>query len=150
MLLCFATFLTYFVYTGLQYAYIASSYAAKTVCSCVFVSGREAKSVLSEDLYAAPFVKTEIDQANQSVSTSVYGFATAKAIFRKGLGCTLVNELTDTEIRPQDAFMALGFEGQSVTIVPSKELVIVRLGCTPNEDDFNRNQFIKDIVAAVK
>lgn len=46
--------------------------------------------------------------------------------------------------------MALGFEGQSVTIVPSKELVIVRLGCTPNEDDFNRNQFIKDIVAAVK
>jgi CubicO group peptidase (beta-lactamase class C family) len=51
---------------------------------------------------------------------------------------------------PQGAFMALGFEGQSVTIVPSKELVIVRLGCTPDEDDFDRNQFIKDIVAAIK
>ncbi|TAH18003.1 MAG: class C beta-lactamase-related serine hydrolase [Cytophagales bacterium] len=101
MLLLFGIFLIYFVYTGLQYAYIASSYAAKTVCSCVFVSGREPDAVLSEDLYAAPFVKTEIDQDNKSVSTNLYGFAAAKAIFRKGLGCTLVNELTETEIRQQ-------------------------------------------------
>jgi hypothetical protein len=46
--------------------------------------------------------------------------------------------------------MALGFEAQSITIIPSKELVIVRLGCTPNEDNFKRNQFVKDIVATVK
>lgn len=101
ILLLFVIGLVYFVYTGLQYAYIASSYAAKTVCSCVFVSGREPQSVLSEDLYAAPFVKTEIDQANQSVSANVYGFAATRAIFRKGLGCTLVNELSADEIRVQ-------------------------------------------------
>jgi hypothetical protein len=58
-------------------------------------------------------------------------------------------EASDKEF-PQDAFMALGFEGQSITIIPSKELVIVRLGCTPNENDFNRNQFVKDIINAIK
>lgn len=50
---------------------------------------------------------------------------------------------------PQDALMALGFEAQSITIVPSKELVVVRLGCTP-KDDFDRSRLVKDIVAAIR
>jgi hypothetical protein len=31
----------------------------------------------------------------------VFGFAKRKAIFRKGLGCTLVNELTEEALRSQ-------------------------------------------------
>lgn len=93
--------LGYGAYQGLEYAHIASSYAAKTVCSCVFVSEREAKSVIEEDLYAVRFVFIQIDKAKQSVTANVKGFAEAKAIFRKGLGCTLVNELSEQEIRQQ-------------------------------------------------
>jgi hypothetical protein len=50
---------------------------------------------------------------------------------------------------PQDAYMALGFEAQSVTVVPSKGLVVVRLGCTPN-DDFDRSGLLKGVLGAIK
>jgi hypothetical protein len=50
---------------------------------------------------------------------------------------------------PQDAFMDVGFEGQYVTVVPSKNLVIVRLGCTP-KDNFNHSALVRGVVAAVK
>ncbi len=34
---------------------------------------------------------------------------------------------------PQDLYRASGFEGQNVIIVPSRDLVVVRLGYTPDE-----------------
>jgi CubicO group peptidase (beta-lactamase class C family) len=42
-----------------------------------------------------------VDEAGQSVSANVFGLAPAKAIYRKGLGCTLVNELSESQIRAQ-------------------------------------------------
>lgn len=86
---------------GLEYANIAASYAAKTVCSCVFVSGRPLESVKSEDLYAVPMAEVQVDETKQEVTATVYHLAEAKAIYRKGLGCTLVNEISEEEIRQQ-------------------------------------------------
>ncbi len=60
---------------GLTYAYIGSSYAAKTVCSCVFVSGRDSKTVQMQDLHAVPFATTEVDQTSKTVSANIYGLA---------------------------------------------------------------------------
>ena len=85
---------------GLQYLNIATSYAAKTMCSGVFVSGRTPEAV-QEDLYAVSFVGTNVDRENLSVTSSLYGLASAKAIFRFGLGCTLVNGSTEAELRAQ-------------------------------------------------
>ena len=50
---------------------------------------------------------------------------------------------------PQDAFMADGFEGQNVAIIPSKQLVIVRLGLS-RSGAFNDAEFIKRIVKALE
>ncbi len=86
---------------AVRYAYVGSSYNAKTVCSCMFVSGRELESIKTEDLYAVPFATIKVDKEKQTVSTNIYGFAKVKAIYRKGLGCTLVNELSEEEIRKQ-------------------------------------------------
>lgn len=47
---------------------------------------------------------------------------------------------------PQDLYYADGFEGQRVLIVPSKKLVVVRLACTPNSENFDDVQFFKEIV----
>jgi CubicO group peptidase (beta-lactamase class C family) len=83
---------------GLQYLNIATSYAAKTMCSGVFVSGRTPEAMV-EDLYAVSFVGVSVDSEDLSASSSLYGLARAKAIYRQGLGCTLVNGASDDELR---------------------------------------------------
>ncbi len=50
---------------------------------------------------------------------------------------------------PQDAFMAEGFEGQNVTVIPSKKLVIVRLGLS-RSGAFDDIAFVKRIVKALE
>ena len=46
---------------------------------------------------------------------------------------------------PDDSFLMDGFEGQLVLIIPSKKLVIVRLGCTPKSENFDGVHFFKQI-----
>jgi CubicO group peptidase (beta-lactamase class C family) len=46
---------------------------------------------------------------------------------------------------PVDAFMAEGFEGQFVCVVPSLQLVVVRMGQTPN-GRFDNNQFLQGLI----
>jgi CubicO group peptidase (beta-lactamase class C family) len=41
-----------------------------------------------------------------------------------------------------------GFEGQSVVMVPSKNVVIVRLGLSQKRE-FDVNQFVHDVLAAL-
>lgn len=48
---------------------------------------------------------------------------------------------------PQDMFSANGHEGQRISIIPSKDLVIVRLGLSKN---LNFNKLVNDICASVK
>jgi CubicO group peptidase (beta-lactamase class C family) len=50
---------------------------------------------------------------------------------------------------PADAYIADGFEGQSVTIIPSHNMVVVRLGCTHGQD-FDNIGFVKNILRAEK
>ena len=49
---------------------------------------------------------------------------------------------------PRDLYSANGFQGQHVFIIPSKELVVVRFGLVEHPD-FDLNQFLKEIIAAV-
>nr|WP_262899776.1 serine hydrolase [Robertkochia marina] len=50
---------------------------------------------------------------------------------------------------PRDTYYADGYQGQRVYIVPSKDMVIVRLGLT-NGDHFDFNAFAGGITAAIK
>ena len=102
---------------GLQYLNIATSYAAKTMCSGIFVAGRTPEA-MNEDLYAVSFVGTQVDQVNKSVSSSLYGLATAKAIYRPGLGCTLVNQTTEAEIRAQPSPPISSIANQNFALTP--------------------------------
>ena len=51
------------------------------------------------------------------------------------------NELTDV---PDDVFFADGFLGQRIYIIPSKKLVVVRMGF--GLTNFNVNNFLKGII----
>jgi CubicO group peptidase (beta-lactamase class C family) len=49
---------------------------------------------------------------------------------------------------PYDAFYAWGKDGQFLVVVPSRDLVIVRLGVTPLDDRWSIESLVRDAVAA--
>jgi CubicO group peptidase (beta-lactamase class C family) len=49
---------------------------------------------------------------------------------------------------PADAILARGKDGQAVAILPSRDLVVVRLGLTPDGTAWNLAAFLADVVAA--
>jgi len=80
-----------------------AGYEAKELASRVFVSGREAERVIRDDLSDGPMVLVSgrVDREERSASARALGLVRSKAICREGLGCTLVEELTEEEIRSQ-------------------------------------------------
>lgn len=93
---------------GLSYAWrafpIISGYGAKNLCSCVYVTGRDAESVITNELGSFPLsIGTfSIDLSDSSAYGEVFGMATKKAIYRKGLGCTLISEIDESAVRSQE------------------------------------------------
>lgn len=82
---------------------IVTGYAAKVGCSCVFVGERSREDVLANELAHFPQSLGDIQISwNDSIVTgSVGGFFERQALFRKGLGCTLVAGMTEDEIKKQ-------------------------------------------------
>lgn len=75
---------------------IGDGYAAKIVCSNVFVAGRDADKVLAEDVQAPgnpllKLIRVDVDHAEKTVTARILGlFATNYALYRDGFGCTSV------------------------------------------------------------
>lgn len=90
-----------------RYIYLAatiiSAYGAKTACSAVYLQHRKIQTVIAEKLSGFPFsVATyTLHEQDASVIGSVWGFAKRKAIYREGLGTTLVNDSSEARIRTQ-------------------------------------------------
>ena len=83
---------------------VISAAGAKFLCSCVYVSGRDVESVNEEEL-GGLFVNWgtyEVNRKDFSATGSVLGGWKKKAIWRPGYGCTLVNGLTEEELRNQN------------------------------------------------
>lgn len=51
---------------------------------------------------------------------------------------------------PKDAFFAIGYHGQRITVIPSKDLVLVRLGETYDRAGFDFNTWIKQVMDAIE
>ena len=51
---------------------------------------------------------------------------------------------------PADMLVAWGFQGQFLIIIPSKELVVVRLGLNTKPQDFDLENFVSRITAALR
>ncbi|MBI2729852.1 MAG: serine hydrolase [Sphingobacteriales bacterium] len=82
---------------------LISGYGAKYLASSIYLQHRNANDVIKEDLGDFPksLASYTFDEKDSSVTGSVWGFAKRKAIYRKGLGCTLINEFSETSIRRQ-------------------------------------------------
>jgi len=77
---------------------VGDGYAAKIVCSNVFIAGRDAETVLAEDVQAPGhpllrFVRVSVDVARKTVTARIFGFAApGHAVYREGLGCTTLSD----------------------------------------------------------
>ncbi len=72
------------------------------MCSCIFVMGRDQQSVMDKELQVFPGLSSaSIEITEDSTVTATVFWKTSKAIFRKGLGCTLLAEQSEEEVRAQ-------------------------------------------------
>ncbi len=92
--------ITWFIWPRLP---IITAFAAKGMCSSVFLAGKSPDRVESEDLSFFPIsaAKCKIDYEEKSVTARVLGIAKRKAVFREGLGAVLVLDIPEEELMAQ-------------------------------------------------
>ncbi len=80
-----------------------SGYGSKNLCSAIYLQHRAPNDVIREDLGDFPLSlgKFVVNRNDSTVTGSVFGIATKKAIYRKGCGCTILNDFNETEVRDQ-------------------------------------------------
>ena len=95
--------LAYGIYYAWQAFPIISGFGAKAMCSCVTLGGRTPQSVMEQELGSFPLSLGSFtyNPADSSATGSVWGLARRKAIYRPGLGCTLLVQTTEQELRSQ-------------------------------------------------
>lgn len=89
---------------------VGAGYAAEMVCSGVFVSGRRQEEVLRDDILPVnPLLKyadVAVDQAKGTATASLFHLAARTALYRPGLGCTLVGAAGIDALKAQAAGIA--------------------------------------------
>ena len=87
-------------------AVLGSGVMAQLLCSSTFVSGRDPKAVVTEDLSGPgyeplSFFQWQVERQNKRVIASLFGLGERSALFREGLGCTLSINRTEAELSAQ-------------------------------------------------
>jgi hypothetical protein len=100
LLLLIATAVTWYAWFAFP---LISGYGAKNLCSAIYLQHRDANEVIKDDLGEFPLSlgSFTVDKTDSSVTGSVWGFAKCKAIYRKGIGCTIIKDFTEEQVRAQ-------------------------------------------------
>ena len=64
-------------------------------------------------------------------------------------GNTTTNKTKPLEKLPPNTFYAAGYEGQYLVIIPSRKLIVVRLGMTRNIKAWDMESLVSDVLAAI-
>jgi CubicO group peptidase (beta-lactamase class C family) len=90
--------ITWFVWPRLP---IITAFASKGMASSVFVADKDPERVEAEDLSFFPIslAKSEVDFEEKSVTSTVFGLAKRKAVYREGLGSVIILDSPENELR---------------------------------------------------
>lgn len=80
---------------------IATGYAAKNLCSCIFVGGMSEEKALAEDLGYGPisYTSSVVDYEEKLTKTTMFGMHEQTAVYRDGLGCALIHKMSAEQAR---------------------------------------------------
>ncbi len=103
-------------------ALLGSGFMAQMLCAGIFVSDRDPQDVVAEDLAGngyelLGYFQPEVDRQGKRVSASLHGLARQTAIFRQGLGCTLLDGKSEVELRSADPTVFLSITSRSPDIL---------------------------------
>ncbi len=98
---------------------------AKIMCSCVFLTGRTPESVMQKELRVFPgLTSAEFDiNTKDSTVTATILWKKSKAIYRKDLGCTLLAERSEEEVRRQPIALPVRITAPDSLAWPAGDLV---------------------------
>lgn len=78
---------------------VGNSFAAKTMCSCVFVADMHPDSVRKTELATLSVFDVEVDAVNQRTTGSFWGLRPRTVVYRPGLGCTVAAEVDANQLQ---------------------------------------------------
>ena len=80
---------------------LITGFAAKNTCSCAFISERPAETIASEDNAFEPvsWAESTIFSEEYSATSKVFGLKKRKAVYKEGIGCTLLPEGAERDER---------------------------------------------------
>ncbi len=86
--------LVYVVYVNYPRLDIITGFAAKSVCSCTFVAGRDLASIEAgdNDIDLVNYANNKINFEEKSVTSTVFGLKPRRAVYQEGIGCILIPE----------------------------------------------------------
>ncbi len=117
---------------------VGVNYTAKTVCSNVFLAGRDADDVLHSDVQSPGnallrLMQVSVDQQQQTVHAGFLGFiARGLAVSRPGAGCTVIADgkldhlvaLPPRHMPTATSDTAVWPDGNAVTITPALQTIL--------------------------
>jgi CubicO group peptidase (beta-lactamase class C family) len=117
---------------------LGSGFMAQTLCGGLFISGRDPQSLLDEDLAGKGyellvFFQPEIARQAKRVSASAFGVGRQTAIFREGLGCTLLDGRAEAELEAEGGLVPPADPQNKDALWPDGERV--ELGALPDGVD---------------
>ncbi|SHF99043.1 hypothetical protein SAMN05444274_11720 [Mariniphaga anaerophila] len=91
---------TWFVWARLP---IITAFASKGMCSSVFLANKNPERIQAEDLSFFPInlAKTKLDYEEKSATSTVFGLARRKAVFREGKGAVIVLKTPAEELKKE-------------------------------------------------
>jgi CubicO group peptidase (beta-lactamase class C family) len=95
------------IYVAIYFPTVMGGMAAKTMCSCMYVSGRTPESIKAKELQVFPgLADAGFTFGEDSSVTAKILWHESTAIYRKGLGCTLIAQRSKDEVKNQKINLA--------------------------------------------
>lgn len=106
----FLTLFICFVIYVWKFLPILCGHVAKEMCSAIFITGRTPADIAKHETGIFPYYLASytVNWKDSSVTASVLGLAKRKAIFRKGLGATLISGISEGALRNQAIALPAG------------------------------------------